>query len=59
MKPQSAAKVFEEIDEDLAVEVLGKMKKKQMAEILNLLKPDKAQRLSERFAGYKAKLAAG
>ncbi|HEX4922865.1 MAG TPA: hypothetical protein VFV50_02230 [Bdellovibrionales bacterium] len=54
MKPQNAAKVFEEIDEDLAVEVLGKMKKKNMADILNLLKPDKAQRLSEKFAGYKA-----
>jgi flagellar motility protein MotE (MotC chaperone) len=54
MKPQNAAKVFEDIDEDLAVEVLGKMKKKNMAEILNLLKPEKAQRLSERFAGYKA-----
>jgi flagellar motility protein MotE (MotC chaperone) len=53
MKPVNAAKVFEDIDEDLAVEVLGKMKKKNMAEILNLLKPDKAQRLSERFAGYK------
>ncbi|MEQ1877499.1 MAG: hypothetical protein ABL958_12710 [Bdellovibrionia bacterium] len=54
MKPQTAAKVFEEIDEDLAVEILGKMKKKNMAEILNLLKADKAQRLSEKFAGYKA-----
>jgi flagellar motility protein MotE (MotC chaperone) len=53
MKPQNAAKLFEEIDEDLAVEVLGKMKKKNMADILNLLKSDKAQRLSERFAGYK------
>jgi flagellar motility protein MotE (MotC chaperone) len=53
MKAQNAAKVFEEINEDLAVEVLGKMKKKNMADILNLLKPDKAQRLSEKFAGYK------
>jgi flagellar motility protein MotE (MotC chaperone) len=53
MKPLTAAKIFEEIDEDLAVEILGKMKKKSMAEILNLLKADKAQRLSEKFAGYK------
>lgn len=53
MKPQNAAKVFESIDEDLAVEVLGKMKKKNAADIMNLLKPEKAQVLSEKYAGYK------
>lgn len=53
MKPQNAAKVFETIDEDLAVEVLGKMKKKNAADIMNLLKPEKAQVLSEKYAGYK------
>lgn len=55
MKPPQAAKVFESIDEDLAVEVLTKMKKKNAAEILNLLKPDRAQNLSEKFAGYRRK----
>lgn len=55
MKPPQAAKVFESIDEDLAVEVLTKMKKKNAAEILNLLKPDRAQSLSEKFAGYRRK----
>lgn len=53
MKPVNAAKVFEEIDEDLAVEILNKMKKKSAADIMNLLKSDKAQKLSEKFAGYK------
>jgi flagellar motility protein MotE (MotC chaperone) len=53
MKPQSAAKVVETINEDLAVEVLTKMKQKNAAEILNLLPADKSQRLSEKFAGYK------
>ncbi len=53
MKPQNAAKVFEDIDEDLAVEILNKMKKKSAADIMNLLKSDKAQKLSEKFAGYK------
>ncbi|MFK8138988.1 MAG: MotE family protein [Bdellovibrionales bacterium] len=52
MKPQQAAKVFEKIDEDLAVRVLGKMKKKSAASILNLLETDKAQRLSEKYVGY-------
>lgn len=57
MKPQQAAKVFETIDEDLAVEVLTKMKKKSAADILNLLKADRAQSLSEKYAGYKRKPA--
>lgn len=53
MKAQNAAQVIAEIDEDLAVEILGKMKKKNAAEILNLIEAKKAQRLSEKFAGYK------
>lgn len=55
MKPPQAAKVFETMDEDLAVEILGRMKKKNAADIMNLLKPEKAQSLSEKFAGYKRK----
>jgi flagellar motility protein MotE (MotC chaperone) len=55
MKPPQAAKVFETMDEDLAVEILGRMKKKSAADIMNLLKPDKAQVLTEKFAGYKRK----
>jgi flagellar motility protein MotE (MotC chaperone) len=55
MKPQQAAKVFETLDEDLSVEIISRMKKKNAAEILNLLKPEKAQMFSEKFAGYKKK----
>lgn len=55
MKAPQAAKVFETMDEDLAVELLGRMKKKNAADIMNLLKADKAQILSEKFAGYKRK----
>ncbi len=55
MKPQQAAKVFESMDEDLAIEILGRMKKKPAAEILNLVKSEKAQVLSEKYAGYKRK----
>jgi Uncharacterized conserved protein len=53
MKAPQAAKVFETMDEDLAVEILGRMKKKNAADIMNLLKPEKAQTFSEKFAGYK------
>lgn len=53
MKPAQAAKVMETINEDLAVQVLEKMKKKSAADILNVMAADKAQRLSEMLAGYK------
>lgn len=53
MKPVTAAKIIENLNEDLAVEVLKKMKKKEAAEIMNMIASEKAQRLSEKFAGYK------
>lgn len=53
MKPQQAAKVFENLDEDLVIEILSRMKKKNAADILNLVKPEKAQVLAERYAGYR------
>jgi flagellar motility protein MotE (MotC chaperone) len=53
MKPQQAAKVFETLDEDLVIEILSRMKKKSAADILNLVKAEKAQVLAERYAGYR------
>lgn len=53
MKPQQAAKVFEALDEDLVIEILSRMKKKSAADILNLVKAEKAQILAERYAGYR------
>ena len=55
MRPPQAAKVFETMDEGLAIEILGRMKKDVAANIMNLIKPEKAQAFSEKFAGYKAK----
>ncbi|MBK9292865.1 MAG: hypothetical protein IPM57_00205 [Oligoflexia bacterium] len=52
MKPAQAAKVLESINEELAVEVLLKMKNKSAAEILNLMNAEKAKLISEKFAGY-------
>lgn len=57
MKPKQAADVISSINEDLAVEVLAKMKKKSAAEIMNLLPPDKAKILSEKYTGYRRSLA--
>ena len=53
MKPKQAADVIGSINEDLAVEVLAKMKKKNAAEIMNLLAPEKARVLSEKYTGYR------
>lgn len=53
MKPQQVAKVFETLDEDLVIEILSRMKKKVAGDILNLVKPEKAQIFAERFAGYR------
>ena len=44
MKAQNAAQVIAEIDEDLAVEILGKKKKEKCREILNLIE---AKRLKD------------
>lgn len=54
MKPSQAAKIFETMDEDLVIEILSRMKKKSAADILNIVKTDKAQTFSERYAGYRA-----
>lgn len=53
MKAKQAADVIGSMNEDLAVEVLAKMKKKNAAEIMNLLTPDKARTLSEKYTGFR------
>ena len=53
MKPAQAAKIFESLDEDLVIEILGRMKKKSAADILNLIKAEKAQIFAERYTGYR------
>ena len=53
MKPQKAAKILSQLDDALAIQVLGKMKKQNAAAILNYIEPKKAQYLSEKFTGLK------
>ena len=53
MRPQSAAQIINGIDEDLAVDILAKMRKLQAAAIMNRLEPQKVQKLSEKFVGYR------
>lgn len=58
MRPQQTAKVFEEIDDELAVQVLSRMKKKNAAEVMNLMKAERATQLSEKMAGFRRRSAA-
>lgn len=53
MKPTQASKIIESLNEDLAVSILDKMKKKNAAEILNTMPAAKAMKLSEMLTGYR------
>ena len=57
MKPAEIAKVAPEMDEDLVIEVLGKLKDKTTAKVLGSIDPAKAARLSEKLARLKKKQA--
>ena len=52
MKPQSAAEYVENLDADLAVEILGRIQVTRAAKIMNLVDKKKGARLSELYAGY-------
>jgi flagellar motility protein MotE (MotC chaperone) len=45
------------LNEDLAVEILDKLKKKSAAEILDMMTAKKARRLSELLTGYQRSTA--
>lgn len=50
MKPAEAAKVIEQMDEKLVVQVLRRLKARQAAKVLGNVKPALAARLSEKMA---------
>lgn len=52
MKPQSAAQVMASLDEELAINILKRMKKQEAGNILNFMAPQKAKALSEKYTGY-------
>lgn len=57
MKPKQASDIIGSLNDDLAVEILAKMKKKSAAEIMNLLPAEKARALSEKYTGYRRRVA--
>lgn len=52
MKPKNAAYLIMQLDTNLAVSVLKKMKKRQAGSVLNFVDPAKAKELSELYSGY-------
>jgi len=55
MKPDAAAKVTEQMDQDLSVEILLRLKDRQAAKILGKLQPKLAAKFSEDMAQQKKK----
>ena len=50
MKPKSAAKIFEDLDQDILLDVAGRMKEKNMAVILAAMSSEAAQALTVKLA---------
>ncbi len=55
MKPSEIAKVVPEMDEELVVEILDRLKEKTTAKVLGTVPPPLAARLSEKIARLKKK----
>jgi flagellar motility protein MotE (MotC chaperone) len=53
MKPKDAAKIFEELDMVILLQVVENMKESKVATILALMSPQKAKEVTVRFADYK------
>lgn len=53
MKPKQAADIIVGLDDDLAVQVLGGMKKKSAAAIMDVMPTEKAKVISEKLTGYQ------
>lgn len=56
MKPQAAAEYVENLDPDLAVEILARIQVLKVSKIMNLVDRKKAARLTELYTGYRQKI---
>jgi flagellar motility protein MotE (MotC chaperone) len=53
MRPEAAARYVENLDPDLAVEILARMKEQRASKILNLVDKKMGARLTELYTGYR------
>jgi flagellar motility protein MotE (MotC chaperone) len=51
MKPKDAARVFDRLPLDVLVPLVAKMSPRKMAEVLAVMQPDSAERLTVALAG--------
>lgn len=56
MKPEAAARYVEQLDPDLAVEILARMKELKASKLLNLVDKNKSARLTELYTGYRSSI---
>jgi|GEM_PF-6732869 len=56
MKPEAAARYVEQLDADLAVEILSRMKELKASKLLNLVDKTKSARLTELYTGYRSSI---
>jgi len=56
MRPQAAAEYVENLDPDLAVEILARIQVLKVSKIMNLVDRKKAARLTELYTGYRQKI---
>jgi flagellar motility protein MotE (MotC chaperone) len=54
MDPKRSAKIFDEIEVDLAAEILKQMRQDKAAEILSRMSSERARKVTERFLGGTA-----
>ncbi len=53
MKPKDAAKVFEGLDDDILLQIAGRMKQTNLSEIMGVMSPDSARRLTKNILESK------
>jgi flagellar motility protein MotE (MotC chaperone) len=53
MKPKDAAKVFEGLDDDILLQIAGRMKQTNLSEIMGAMSPDAARRLTKNILESK------
>ncbi|MES1202794.1 MAG: hypothetical protein ABUS57_15260 [Pseudomonadota bacterium] len=53
MKPKDAAKVFEGLEDDILLQIAGRMKQTNLSEIMGVMSPDAARRLTKNILESK------
>jgi flagellar motility protein MotE (MotC chaperone) len=55
MKPRDAAKIFDDLDTPVLLEVVDRMNERKAAPILAAMQPDRAREITEKLAAMRTK----